>query len=302
MNTQSSTISNQIRATFLVALSGILYGFMGFFGTKLFNENLSISNMLFWRFFIAMLWILVVSIKPLIHIIKNDNPQSNTLVKTILLGTLTYSGGSGFYFLACQYLGTGMAMVVFFCYPVFVVLFSWVFSNWRMNRHAFISLVAILTGIILLKGHGAYSLSVAGLGFAALAGLSYSMYVYSSRHNSKKIDPRLLTLLICLGNSLLFLIIALKTNSFSVPNTVHAWVYLCALGIFVTAVPIQLLLEGMKFVSPIKASILSVLEPVVTVVVGALMLAESMSIMQFFGVVIVLIGAIFIQFERQHSH
>src|SRR5579872_6787464 len=48
-------------ATALVALSAVLYGSLAFLGTKLVQLDFSISTMLFWRFFVATLWMVVVA-------------------------------------------------------------------------------------------------------------------------------------------------------------------------------------------------------------------------------------------------
>lgn len=45
-----------IKAALLIALLRILYGFMGYFGINILKENFSADAMLFWRFFIAGLW------------------------------------------------------------------------------------------------------------------------------------------------------------------------------------------------------------------------------------------------------
>jgi drug/metabolite transporter (DMT)-like permease len=288
----------QLKATLLVALSGILYGFMGYLGTKLLQEHLTVSSMLFWRFMVAGIWIVLMF--PFIKKTTYHPVEGRAkLIKMILFGSLAYSGTSGFYFISSHYLGTGLAMVIFFSYPVFVVLFSWFLTNWKMNRYALGSLFAIILGVILLKGHGAHALNLTGLFFGFLSSLTYGLYMYGGRHNSKKMDTSWLTFLICLGNSAVFFVLCLATKTFSVPSTFHAWIYVIALGIFATALPIQLLLMGLKHINPVKASILSVLEPVVTLLIGFLFLAETMSTSQFVGVLIVLIGALLIQFENQ---
>jgi drug/metabolite transporter (DMT)-like permease len=88
------------------------------------------------------------------------------------------------------------------------------------------------------------------------------------------------------------------THTFTVPTTITAWANVLAIGIIATAIPIQLLLDGLKFISSVKASILSVLEPVMVVVMGLAFLGESISSMQVIGIITVLTGAILIQFER----
>lgn len=287
----------QIHGTLLVALSGILYGVLGYFGTLLLNENFSVSAMLFWRFFIAAIWMLGT-----IFFIKKNNfhIHSNyfSICQTMLFGILTYSGSAVFYFVASKYIGTGVAMVVFFSYPVFVTLFAWFFSNWQMTKHTLLSLAAVIVGLLFLKGQGDNALDWTGILIAMIAAFSYALYVYGNQHTAKTMDTRLQTLFICLGNALIFFLVAWYTNTFAIPKTLNAWFYTFAVGIIATALPIQLLLNGLKYISPIKASIISVLEPIVTVLVGFMLLNETLSLTQALGIMIVLLGAILIQFEK----
>lgn len=295
--TKSSLISIQLIATLLVALSGVLYGFLGFLGTKVTDDNISISTMLFWRFFIALLWIVSFTLlkKEKISI---GSSNKKTLLSVLIFGSIFYSGGSAFYFLASENAGTGLAMVIFFCYPVFVALFAWVTQRSKINVFSVTSLLAIIIGLMFLKGRGDAAVNLAGIIYAVAAALFYGSYVISSKFNADALPSNLLTITVCLGNTVIFLILSLATKSFAVPDSLNTWLYILALGIFATAVPIQLLLDGLRHVSSLKASILSVLEPVVTLIVGVIFLSETVSSLQIFGVFVVLCAAILIQFER----
>lgn len=292
-------VISQMRGTLLVGLSGLLFGSLGYLGTKLLELDFTVENMLFWRFFVATFWILLVSALLKKNIFQTKNPDTSIL-KTLLFVTVSYSGGSAFYFLASKYIGTGVGMVIFFSFPVFVALFTWVLNGWRLNKYAIASLIAVVIGLLFLKGQGDNALDLTGLILGVIAALSYAIYVYGSQHSAKKIDSLLLTLLVCFGNMVIFLLLSFYTKSFVIPANPAAWFYICAIGIVATVLPIQLLLNGLKYISPIKASILSVFEPVVTVLMGLLLLGETLSYGQSLGIVIVLLGAILIQFERTH--
>lgn len=297
-STHSLSLANtQWRGTILVALSGMCYGLMGYLGTRLLQNDFSVANMLFWRFFVAMCCMLFATFVFRKNVVfKTDHKKS--FFKTILIGVLSYSGTSAFYFLACEHIGTGLAMVIFFSYPVFVTLFGLLKDEWQINKYVIASLATVMIGLLCLKGHGENALNLIGILLSIVSALFYATYVYTSRNNAKEIDSSLLTLLICFGTSTIFFIVAYTTHTFSVPNTLSEWLDILAVGIIATAVPIQLLLDGLKYISPVKACILSVLEPVVTVLVGFALLHETMSFMQAVGVMIVLIGAILIQFEK----
>lgn len=290
--------SLQIKAALLVALSGILYGFMGFFGTKILKEHFSVESMLFWRFFIAGIWMFIYAMFKHEKFISGWS-TSGTFTLPFILSAICYAGSSGFYFLACQHTGTGLAMVIFFSYPVFVAAFAWIQNNWKINKYSAASLLAIVFGLVLLKGSDKSSMSIIGIILAIASAFSYALYVFRSKRMINTAHSSYFTTIICFNCAAVFLIIALLTHTFTIPTSTTAWFYVCAISILATAIPIQLLLEGLKIISPLKASIISVLEPVVTLIVGISLLSESITSLQIIGVLILLVGAIVIQFSRE---
>lgn len=291
-----------LQASLLVALSGILYGFLGYLGTKIIHENLSISTMLFWRFLVAGLWMLLFVMKN--HLKTNSvNFNAKILFFTFLLGAIGYSGSSGFYFLACRYTGTGLAMVIFFSYPIIVSLYTWIAHREGLSIATISVLIAMTIGLFLLQspspGTWQPAINFIGILFGLLASVSYAIYVIGSKKfSSRLIDSNLLTMVVCFSCALLFLMISIATKSFAIPS-IKSWGYILALGVLVTALPIQLMLEGLKHISSMRASIISVLEPLVTVLVGVGLLNESISKVQMLGAVLILSSAILVQFHKK---
>ena len=189
-------------------------------------------------------------------------------------------------------------MVIFFSFPVFVAIFTWILNGFRLNQYTVISILALLTGLFFLKGSENHLVGFNGIFFGFLSGFFYALYVFGSRDSAKQVDSLLLTLLVCVGNAIIFFIISCYTHSLTLPISSWALFYIPALGVIVTVWPIQLLLIGLKYVNPIKASILSVSEPLATVLVGLIFLNESLTLMQALGIMIVLAAAIFIQFDK----
>jgi len=300
MNISSALNSAKLplRGTLLVALSGVLFGLIGYLGTQLFNEHFAIENMLFWRFLIATLWILFGNFIFNRKNIFATEQSPIVLLKILLIGTCTYSIATTLYFIAAKHIGTGLAMVIFFSFPFFVSLFAWFLSDWEMTKPTVYSLLAVFAGLILLKGQGKNMLDKQGIFYALMAAFFYAGYIFANQNTVKIINSAMLTLLVCGGNTIVFFIIAFYSHTFFLPSHLHAWLYIFAIGVFATALPIQFLLNGLKYISPIKASVLSVLEPTVTLLVGTALLHESITYLQFIGIVIVLLGAIFIQFEK----
>lgn len=288
------TGSVQLHGSLLVALSAILYGVLGYFGTQLVQHHFPIAMMLFWRFIIAAMWILLSNFfaKQNIFLFQGNKKD---LLNVLTIGVLSYSGSSIFYFMASAFIGTGIAMVIFFAYPIFILMFTAFFQPATLNKTTIFSLIDVIIGLFCLKGNSEQHLQYHGVWIAVFAGFCYSIYVYSSKYTLKSLNSSLLTFLVCLGNAFLFLLIASKSHHFIWPVGMREWLWIFALGIFATALPIQLMLEGLKLIDPMRAAILSVLEPVVTVILGIIFLGESLSILQGLGIVVVLAAAILIQ-------
>ncbi|MFN7096016.1 MAG: DMT family transporter [Gammaproteobacteria bacterium] len=293
---------HELKATILVAISATLYGFLAYLGTELIRANFSIENMLFWRFTIAAIWMAGFYIIHKRKTIRHSLPQVRSLLPIFLLGALGYSGSCGFYFLATRFTGTGLAMVIFFSYPMMVAILVWLADRQSINMALVMALIAISFGLYLLKGPSTNHINLWGIFFALLAALSYAVYVYGTKWTPKTIDSGLSTIVVCLGCASAFLLITLFTHTFVIAHTLHDWLYIIALSVFATAIPIQLMLEGLKSINPVHASILSVLEPLVTVGMGIALLGETISAVQAIGCLIILVSALAIQFQRISSH
>lgn len=105
--------------------------------------------------------------------------------------------------------------------------------------------------------------------------------------------------MVCFGGAFVFLALAVFSQSLIFLSTVESWGYLLVLSIFSTVLPILLMLVGLKHVSSVRASIISVLEPLVTLFVGILLLNETISITQIYGVLLLIGSTLLVQFQKE---
>jgi drug/metabolite transporter (DMT)-like permease len=216
-----------------------------------------------------------------------------------MLGAIGYAGCSGFYFLSSAYIGTGLAMVIFFSYPIMIALGSWLIHRHKLNGGIVLTLIVMTTGLFLIRNSSSETINVLGISFGIINALCYAFYVMGSKQLSTvNLDSNVFTIMVCLGSSFIFLILSLFSHTFVFPATLKNWEYLLAIGVLATALPIQLMLEGLKYVSSLRASIISVLEPLVTVVLGVILLNESISDLQIVGSLLILGSTLLVQFNR----
>ena len=180
-------------------------------------------------------------------------------------------------------------------------MFAFFFDGWKFTLPYLLALAAIIVGLIFLEGNFADAFHFEGLLFALLAALGYALYIYLNKKSTMKIDSNSLTVMICAGNMLAFFLIALYFHDLTIPRGGSEWLYILGLGIFTTALPIQLMLVGMRRMNAVKASILSVFEPLVTMFAGVFFLNETINFQQYVGVIIILSSIILVQFQRHEK-
>lgn len=278
--------SNEIRGIIYIILSGFLYGFLGFFGYGALQSSGDIANMLFWRFAIASAFIALVML-PKLKEIKLDWP----VMLMLLSGAAIFYGAStSAFFASSVHVGTGLAMVIFFTYPAIVVLCNRFIYKAEIHKAYYISVMLILFGLLLIADIGD-DFNYLGIALGLLSAAGYAFYIMCSKKYNH-LHPLLAALMVSIGCTIFCLIYALFTHSFSVPQESTFWFHSIGLGIISTALPILLLLEGLKYISSEKASILGVLEPVFVALIGVMLLGEELQLLQIIGVVIILGGAL----------
>ena len=283
------------QGSFYAILSGFLYGFIGYFGMSAINGNLSASNMLFWRFAISSIAIFLLMITQ----IQTFKGAWQQLLMAFLGGVIFYGFSTLLYFYASLYIGSGLAMVIFFTYPVIIMLLNYFFYGQAIPRIYYFASFIILVGMAFLVNMSEFSFDLMGLFIGLASSFFYALYIISSKNST--LSPNMSTLMVSLGCMTTSFVVACCSNSFMVPTTVPAWVNLLGIGIVATVIPILLMLHSLRYISSEKASILSVLEPVFVVILGVLLLHESLEPRNVLGIVFILAGALLTLFSHKIS-
>lgn len=280
-------ISKEHIGSLYAILSGFLYGFIGYFGMNVMNASISASNMLFWRFLISSIIMVIFLFKQFNHI----KQLRKEVFITFCNGAVFYAISTLFYFLACPYIGSGLAMVIFFTYPAMVILLNYFLYKQTIPSIYYYAIAIIMAGMPLFIDLQDMRFDVYGIFFSILSAVLYAAYLVSSKRVTQ-LSANVSTLMVCLGCTMTCLILSLFNHSFTVPSSLPIWLNLLGIGILSTAVPIALLLFSLNYISAEKASILSVLEPVFVLIFGITLLGEPMKLQYAVGSTIVLAGAL----------
>ncbi|MGC1181576.1 DMT family transporter, partial [Legionella sp.] len=168
------------RGSIYALLSGFLYGFIGYFGISAINNDLSISTMLFWRFFISSSVILIVLFPQL----KKPTDNYKQILGAFFTGVIYYSLSSWLYFLACQYTSSGLSMVLFFTYPVLILLINFFVYKQVITKVYYLAILVILIGMSFLVDINGVSLNLWGILLGVISAFFYACYIIASKRNN----------------------------------------------------------------------------------------------------------------------
>ncbi len=290
-------ISTEHRGSGYALLSGFLYGFVGYFGVSVIHASISVTNMLFWRFLIASIVIVGVI---LIGQVKRTKNAMKDMGMAFMNGALFYGLSTMLYFVACPYIGSGLAMVIFFTYPAMVMLINHFLYGQRIPTIYYYAIIIIVIGMCFFIDTNEMKFDIIGIVFSILSAFLYAAYIVSSKKITT-LSPQISTLMVCLGCMMTCLILSILNNSLSIPTSLPIWINLFGIGIIATTVPILLLLYSLNYINSEKASVLSVLEPVFVLIFGVTLLGEPMKLQYAIGVIIVLTGALLTLFSQRTS-
>lgn len=286
-------INQEHRGSTYAILSGFLYGFIGYFGISAIHGHMSASTMLFWRFFISSVAIVFFLLPQL----RKTTDTYKQILGAFLTGVFYYGVSTWLYFEASLYIGSGLAMVLFFTYPVLIMLLNFFVYKQSVSKAYYVAILIILIGMLLLVDLNNLSFNLWGIWFSIASAFFYACYIIASKRNS--LSPNMSTLMVCLGCMVTSLCVSLITGTFTLPESMDVWWNLSGIAIIATVIPILLLLHSLKYISSEKASILSVLEPVFVVIFGILLLNESVSFLSVIGITLILSGALLTLFSHK---
>ncbi len=200
---------------------------------------------------------------------------------------------------------TGIAITIFFIYPIITVLVSWGLFGDRPSLVRICAMVIIgLGGILVLpSGAGNYQ---QGVWAAVGAGITFSGYVLLTQMSAGKLHPIPFSLVNFAGIfvfSALGLMIPLPMEwSANIDPTV--WSGLIISGIILGILTLfSYLLNSfaIRFAGAARASIVGTSGPALTALLALVTIGEVLGVKQVFGMILVIIGVAAMSFERMFA-
>jgi drug/metabolite transporter (DMT)-like permease len=277
----------------LCLLSAACFGAMGVFGKLAYEEGATVGTLLAVRFVLAaaVLWA-VVAVTGQVRALR-ALPR-RVVVTAVLLGACGYSAQAGLYFLALERVDVSLLSLLLYTFPAIVTVAAVVLGRERADRRRVAALALASGGLVLvLAGAGSGELDPLGCALGLAAAVVYSTYILVSDGVVDALPPVLLSALVAAGATATLVPGAALAGDLQ-PGALSAagfgWVGLIALVSTVAAV--LLFFAGLRRVGPTTASILSTVEPPVTVLLALLVFGEALGGVQLLGGALVLLAVV----------
>lgn len=272
----------------LVALAASLFGAVVLFGKLALREGLSVPSLLAIRFAVASVLLaltLTATRRPLAA-------ARGERLGLVVLAVGGYAVESSLFFSAARH-GTAAAVtLLFFTYPVFVVLASWLLGRGAPARLTSAALVMALAGTALVVATGSgLAIDGAGVAFALGAAITYTAYLLGADALLVSTHPMTSAMWVSAGASAGLFVFAGVSGGLGLPREVTGWWPLLAMGAS-SAGAFVAMLAGLQRIGAVRTSIVAAAEPLAAAILGRAFLGERVSGGLVFGGVLIVAAAV----------
>jgi drug/metabolite transporter (DMT)-like permease len=289
-------VSN-LKGYLFAAIAAASYGTNPIFAIPLYREGISVTSVLFMRYAMA------VAIMFFATMIKSPKAF---VIKPKYVGLLAFMGilmvlSSIALFESYKYLSAGIASTLLFFYPVMVAVIMAIFYKERLTKKSWACLVTAFLGVVILsKNDDGGFISLLGLTLVMLSSLSYAIYlVYINRGPMKKINTSTITFYVILGGFLVMIPYCLLDGGLMLPKTTPAWINAIGLGFFPTVISLIFTSRAIALIGSTETAIFGALEPLTAVILGILILGETLTITPAIGMILIFVSVTVLMMKKK---
>jgi drug/metabolite transporter (DMT)-like permease len=273
----------------LCLVSACGFGLMAIFAKEAYGAGLGVTALLAARFVLAacVFWAIVAARRPAL-------PPRPVVLACLGLGAIGYAAQAGFFFSALEHIDASLTSLLLYTYPALVFCGAVALGRERVTPWKALALALASAGAALvLLGGGTAGLETTGVALALAAGATYAVYILVADGIVARIDPFLLGALVATGAAATFLVAGAAGGALHF--TSGGWVWIVAIALLSTVLPIVTFMLGMARVGASTASIVSTFEPVVTVAFAVTLYGEALGPLQALGGALVLAAVVALQ-------
>ncbi len=291
--------STQRTGFVLVVISAAGYSFFAILAKFIYESGLTEPlDILIWRFILStpLIWGVVGFSRrrsaAVPAITGKSLPRRTLLGMGLLFGVVA---GSAFFALAR--LPVSLYTVLIYTYPAMVALGAMLFGE-RLSTRGWIALALTMVGVVLTVPNlfsGLEGVDPLGVALVLFNAFSYAAYILLSSRILRGHNQLMEASAWSVTGSLLLAIGIALLRGVAVPANLDGWGGLLALATISTVIPAITFYAGMPKLGAARAAIVSMIEPVLTLIWAGLLLGERLEPVQVLGAVFIIGSVILVQ-------
>jgi drug/metabolite transporter (DMT)-like permease len=298
------------RGILFVLASAALFGVMPILIKLAYREGVNTQTLLALRFSIAAvgMWVIWALWQR-----KGERVAltPGKLLPLAVMGGLGYVGQSFSYFTALKTITASATGLLLYTYPTLVTLLAWLFFKERLTRPKVLALVLASAGALMVLGifsqllgfgegtNGLGALNSTGVAWALTAAIVYSAYIIAGARFTAGVNSIFASAVIISAAALVYLVWGAYVGELKFAVSWPGLGWAAAIAVVSTVLAITTFFVGLNIIGPSRASIVSTVEPTVTVGLSALVLNEAISPEQVLGGALILAAVLVLQVRRR---
>jgi drug/metabolite transporter (DMT)-like permease len=283
----------------LCVASACGFGLMAIFATRAYAGGLGVTTLLALRFALAagVFWAIVGVRRAAAPAREPARATRGAALVALGLGA-GYSAQSGFFFSALRHIDVGLTSLLLYTFPALVCVGSVALGRERLGpwKASALGLASAGSALVLLGGGGG-ALEATGVLLGLGAGVTYSVYILVADGVVGRIDAWRFSALVTTGAAIAVTLAGVAAGSLALPAGA-GWLWVAAIALVSTVLPVSTFLLGLERVGAPTASIVSTVEPVLTVSLAVLLLGETLGPAQLLGGALVVGAVVALQSRR----
>ncbi len=217
-------------------------------------------------------------------------PAASRILPLLLIGVTLVPLQPYGYLTGLKYLPVSSAAVLIALAPLHVAWIAWIFLGERLRRVDTVILALVVIGAVLVAGQTPSLGRTQGLGALLTATLASAVYAVAARRILKDVAPVAAFSILLPISTLVFILVSLIIGEWQIPPDTVSLAATAASGLFAGVLGPLLLLHGLRRLPATHVAMLGTFEPVVTVLLGVVVMKDRLSAVQGLGTLVILGG------------
>lgn len=285
-------MSRELRGILAIFGSAIGYSHLPTLGKLALADGVRVLPMVAWRFILAsaVLWLFI-------GVTRRAAPPRDRWPALLALGAL-YGVNATAYLASLQWVSASLASLVFFTYPAVVIVLAAVFLGEPLTRPRVTATLLAIAGCALIIGVEGNRGEPIGVLLILMSVVFVAVYILMGQAALRDLPAHGAAAVSLLATAALTTLAALLTGGLALGGGARGTLLVALMALISTAIPVTLLLAGIRDLGAGQAAIYATVEPLLAVSIAALILGERIAPLQYVGGAVLLSGILWLRLQR----